>query len=87
MPNTIPEVGAAIVTTSVGTAISEKLKSPKAIVLFYGEIAKSCYVATGSKRVACVVAAGACTFGLIPGAHQAPFIAACVGTLRGANRL
>ncbi|EJK53451.1 hypothetical protein THAOC_27117, partial [Thalassiosira oceanica] len=68
--------------TSVSTALSEKLEPPKAIAIFYGEIAKSCYIATGSKRVACVVAAGACTIALIPGAHQGPFIIACAGSLR-----
>jgi hypothetical protein len=72
---------------SVGTALSEGLKSPKAIALFYVEIAKSCYTATGSKRIACAVAAGACGFALVPGPHQAPFIAACAESLKGASKL
>ena len=84
----IPEVGVAIIGTTVSTAVTEKLEySPKAVAIFYGEVAKSCYIATGSKRVACVVAAGACTFALIPGAQQAPFMVACAAILRGVNRL
>ena len=56
-------------------------------MLFYYNVAKSCYKATGSKRVACAVAAGACGFALVPGPHQAPFIAACAASLKGVDKL
>jgi len=61
--------------------------APKAIALFYVKIAKDCYVSTGSKRIACGAAAVICGGALVPGPHQAPFIAACAAVSRGANRL
>lgn len=73
--------------TSFTTALAEGLTSPKAVGLFYWGVAKSCHGATGSKLLACGLAAGACGFALVPGPHQGPFIVACVGTLRGVNRL
>lgn len=68
--------------------ISESaLMNPKAIGLFYVDIAKACYVSTGSKRIACAVAALACGTALVPGPHQGPFIVACAAAARGANKL
>jgi len=87
MPHPIVPVVTALGGSAVGTALAENLRSPKAIAIFYVEVAKSCYKATGSKRVGCALAAGACVFALTPGTHQAPFIAACAATLRGANKL
>jgi len=84
MPHPILPVVSSLGGAAVGTAVSEGLKSPKAI---YFEVAKSCYKATGSKRVACAVAAGACGMALVPGPQQAPFIVACAASLRGANKL
>lgn len=52
---------------ALGTALSENLKSPKVIAIFYVEVAKSCYTATGSKRVVCAIAAVACGLVLVPG--------------------
>jgi hypothetical protein len=70
-----------------GTAVSEAIYSPKAMAIFYYTVAKSCFEATGSKRVACVVAAGSCGLVLLPGPHQGPFIAACAAGLKGVNKL
>ena len=80
MPNPMVPIASSLGGVAAGTALSEGLKSPKAIALFYAEIAKSCYTATGSKRIACLVAAGACSFALVP-AHQAPFIVTCAAGL------
>ena len=85
MPNPIVPVVSSL--GGVGTAVSEGLKSLKAIAIFYVDVAKSCYKATGSKRVACVVAAGACSLALVQGPHQDLFIVACAAILRGANKL
>lgn len=88
MPNPLLPVASAVVGVGTGTMISESaLMIPKAIGLFYVEIAKSCYVSTGSKRIACGVAALACGTALIPGPHQGPFIVACAAAARGANKL
>ena len=87
MPHPLLPVASSLSGVGISTALSEGLKTPKAITIFYVDVAKSCYEATGSKRVACVFAAGACVLALTPGAHQAPFIAACAASLRGANRL
>ena len=87
MPNPAVSAVTALGGAAVGTALSEGLKSPKAIALFYVGVTKSCYSATGSKRIACVVAAGACGFALVPGPHQAPFIAACAASLKGVSKL
>jgi hypothetical protein len=88
MPHPIVPVVKSLVGVGVGTVLSEgELISPKAIGLFYVDIAKSCYVATGSKRIACIVAAATCGVAIIPGPHQAPFIVACAATARGANKL
>jgi len=85
MPN--PIVG-ALIGAGTGTMISESaLMTPKAIALFYVQIAKDCYVSTGSKRIACVVATVACGATLIPGPHQGPFISSCAAAFRGANKL
>ena len=87
MPNSIVRAGAAISGAALGTAMSENIRSPKAIALFYVEVVKSCYSATGSKRIACASAAVACGLALTPGAHQIPFITACTASLTGASRL
>ena len=88
MPNPLLPVAGAVVGVGTGTMISESaLMSPKAIGLFYVEIAKACYVSTGSKRIACGIAALACGTALIPGPHQGPFIVACAAAARGANKL
>jgi len=88
MPNPLLPVAGAVVGVGTGTMISESaLMSPKAIGLFYVEIAKACYVSTGSKRIACGVAALACGTALVPGPHQGPFIVACAAAARGANKL
>jgi len=89
MPHPLIPVTTSLGGVAIGTALSEdvSLKSPKTIAAFYLQVAKSCYKATGSKRVACVVAAGACGMVFMPGPHQGPFIAACAATLRGANKL
>ena len=89
MPNPLlPVAGAIVGGVGAGTMISESaLMTPKAIGLFYVEIAKACYVSTGSKRIACGVAALVCGTALIPGAHQGPFIVACATAARGANKL
>ena len=87
MPYPIIPVVTSVVGITATTAISEQLKSPKAIVAFYVEVAKSCYTATGSKRIACIAAAGVCGLTIIPGPHQAPFMVACAASLRGANKL
>lgn len=88
MPNPLVPVAGAVVGVGTGTMLSESaLMTPKAIGLFYVEIAKACYVSTGSKRIACGVAALACGTALVPGPHQAPFIVACAATARGANKL
>jgi len=87
MPHPILPVVSSLGGAAVGTALSEGLTSPKAIAIFYVDVAKSCYKATGSKRVACVVPTGACGLALAPGPHQATFIVACAASLRGANKL
>ena len=85
-----------VVTSSVGivagissaTMISEgALMTPKELGGLYVSIAKSCYIATGSKRLSCGVAAIVCGGALIPGAHSAPFFVACAAILRGTNNL
>ena len=83
-----PIVGAATGVASATMISERKLMGPKAIVLFYTDIAKSCYVATGSKRIACTVAALACGTALVPvpGPHQGPFIVACAAA-RGADKI
>jgi len=87
MPHPIKPVVTSVVGITVTTVISEQLKSPKAIAAFYVGVAKSCYTATGSKRIACIAATGVCGLAIIPGPHQAPFMAACAASLRGANKL
>ena len=88
MPNPLLPIAGAVVGVGTGTMISESaLMTPKAIGLFYVEIAKACYVSTGSKRIACGVAALTCGTALIPGPHQGPFIVACAAAARGANKL
>lgn len=70
-----------------GTMISESaLLTPKAIALFYSEIAKACFVSTGSKLIACGVAAFTSGTALIPGPYQGLFIVACAVATRGANK-
>jgi len=59
----------SVAGVAAGTAVSEGIYSPKAMVMFYYTVAKSCYKATGSKRVACAVAAGSCGLVLLPGPH------------------
>jgi hypothetical protein len=87
VPNPVLPIAASLGGITTATILSEGLKSPKAIGLFYVKVAKSCYVATGSKRIACVAAAGVCGVALIPGPHQAPFLVACAASLRGVNKL
>lgn len=87
MPNPIIPVVTSVVGITATTAISEQLKSPKAVVAFYVGVTKSCYTATGSKRIACIAATGVCGLAIIPGPHQGPFIAACAASLRGINKL
>jgi len=88
MPNPLLPIAGAVVGVGTGAMISESaLMTPKAIGLFYVGIAKACYVSTGSKRIACTVAALACGTALIPGPHQGPFIVACATASRGANKL
>lgn len=58
MPNPLLPVVGAAVGVSTGTMISESaLMTSKEIGLFYVAIAKTCYTSTGSKRIACAVAA------------------------------
>jgi len=88
MPNPLLPVAGAVVGVGTGTMISESsLMSPKVIGLFYVEIAKACYISTGSKRIACGVAAIVCGTAVIPGPQQGPFIVACAAAARGANKL
>jgi len=88
MPNPLLPVVGATVGVSTGTMISESaLMTPKEIGLFYVRIAKACYASTGSKRIACGVAALVCGTTLIIGPHQGPFIVACAAAARGANKL
>jgi predicted alpha/beta-fold hydrolase len=47
MPHPIVPVGISLGGTALGTSLAEGLKSPKAIAIFYVEVAKSCYKATG----------------------------------------
>ena len=61
--------------------------TPKELGGLYVSIAKSCYTATGSKRLSCGVAAIVCGGALIPGAHSIPFFGACAAILRGTNNL
>jgi len=85
MPNPIV---CGLIGAGTGTMLSENaLMSPKAIALFYVQIAKDCYVSTGSKRIACVAATVVCSATLVPGPHQAHFIGSCAAALRGANKL
>jgi hypothetical protein len=89
MPHPLAPVATCLVKVATVTTLSEGLKSPKAIALFYGNLAKSCYEATGSKRIVCAVAGRACglVIVIVPGPHQAPFIAVCTASLKGANKL
>jgi hypothetical protein len=88
MLNSLLPIAGAVVGVGTGTMISESaLLTPKAIGLFYVGIAKACYVSTGSKQVACVIAALACGTALLPGPHQGPFIVACAAAARGADKL
>lgn len=88
MPNPLSPIAGAVVGVGTGTMISERaLMTPKAIGLFYVGVAKTCYTATGSKRIACGVAGLACVTALVPGPHQGPFIVACAAAARGANKL
>jgi len=57
MPSLIVPIATVVTVVAVGTALSEGLKSPKAVAMFYAGVAKSCYTSTGSKRVACIVSA------------------------------
>ena len=57
MPSLIVPIATVVTVLAVGTALSEGLKSPKAVAMFYAGVAKSCYTSTGSKRVACIVSA------------------------------
>ena len=54
MPYPLVPVVISLVGVVTGTVLSKGLKSPKAIVLFYVNVAKSCYKTTGSKRIACL---------------------------------
>ena len=57
MPNPLLPVAGAIIGASTGTMMSESvLMTPKAIGLFYVQVAKDCYISTGSKRIACTAA-------------------------------
>lgn len=88
MPNPVLPIAGAVVGVGTGTMIAENaLMTLKAIGLFYVGIAKACYTSTGSKRIACAVAALSCGTALIPGPHQGPFILACAAAARGANKL
>ena len=89
MPNANPiEIGSALVGVGTGTMIAERtLMGPKAVWLYYVQIARGCYISTGSKRIACGVAAITCAPALIPGPHQPAFIIACAAAARGANKL
>jgi len=88
MPNPLLSVVSTTVGVSTGTMIAESaLMTPKKIGLYYVGIAKACYASTGSKRIACGVAAIVCGTALIPGPQQGPFIAACAAAARGANKL
>ena len=73
---------------AVGTVISEGIApNPKAIVLFYVEIAKACYVSTGSTRIACGVATIVCAAALVPGPQQAPFVVSCAAAARATHKV
>lgn len=88
MPNPLLPAVVTAAGVSTGTMIAERaIMNPKEIGLFYVGIAKSCYAATGSKRIACGVTAAACITSLIPGPHQGSFIVACAAAARGTNRL
>lgn len=72
MPSLIVPIANVVTVVAVGTALSEGLKSPKAVAMFYAGVAKSCYTSTGSKRVACIVSAGACGFTITPEPSTSP---------------
>lgn len=80
-------IAGAIAGVGSGAMIAEgTLMSPKGVALFYIQVAKGCYSATGSKRVACAAAFLSCGVALVPGAHQGPFIVACTATCRGVDK-
>jgi hypothetical protein len=88
MPKQLILLVSAVIGAGAGTIVKEGLEmTPKAVGVFYVAVAKSCYVSTGSKRVACGVAALTCVAAVTPGAHQGPFIAACAAAARGASKL
>lgn len=43
MPHPLAPIATSLVGVATGTALSEGLKSPTAIALFYVNVAKSCY--------------------------------------------
>ncbi len=54
----IRPIARSVAGVAISTMVSEKrLMTPKAVVIFYVEIATACYKSTGSKRVVCTVAA------------------------------
>ena len=67
MPNPLLPVAGSIIGTGISTILVEDVKPPKGIALFYFDVSKSCYKATGSKRVACAVALRACGLAIVPG--------------------
>lgn len=83
----ISAIGGSIVSTTWTENLNSGVPNPKVVALFYLEVAKSCWVSTGSKRVACVLATGICAYAFLPGTSQPAFILACTSALRGANQL
>lgn len=70
MPHPLIPVTQSLGGVAVATALSEGTKSPKAIALFYVDVVKSCYKATGKKRLSCAIAFGTCSLALVPGPHR-----------------
>jgi hypothetical protein len=88
MPNPLVPIAGAATGLCTGTILSDgKLMTPKEIGSFYVSIAKACYVATGSKRVACAAVLISCGIVVGPDPHQVPFIVACAAAARGADKL
>jgi hypothetical protein len=83
----VPAAG-ALLGTSAATMFSERmLMSPKNLALYYYQVGQGCYVATGSKRVACGVVVATCTIACIPGAQQTALFLACTQALRGLHKM
>jgi hypothetical protein len=85
-------IGSKVILPATNLALStmvaeKKFMSLSEIAYFYVGVAKTCHASTGSKRVACAVAAVSCIGAVIPGPHQSAFLVACGAASRGANEL